>query len=109
MPFSKIKANIAEVLKSEGYIASWSAEEPEEGKVGKRLVVELKYGQNRERSLAGIKRVSKPGLRVYAKSEELPRVLGGLGVAIISTSQGLLTDRQARKRSVGGEVLAFVW
>ena len=110
MPFSKIKANIAEVLKAEGYIASWSAEEPEEeGAVGKRLVVELKYGQNRERSLAGIKRVSKPGLRVYAKSDELPRVLGGLGVAIISTSQGLLTDRQARKRSVGGEVLAFVW
>jgi len=109
MPFSKIKANIAEVLKAEGYIASWSAEEPEEGAVGKRLVVELKYGQNRERSLAGIKRVSKPGLRVYAKSDELPRVLGGLGVAIISTSQGLLTDRQAPKRSVGGEVLAFVW
>ena len=109
MPFSKIKANIAEVLKAEGYIASWSAEEPEEGAVGKRLVVELKYGHNRERSLAGIKRVSKPGLRVYAKSDELPRVLGGLGVAIISTSQGLLTDRQARKRSVGGEVLAFVW
>jgi small subunit ribosomal protein S8 len=109
MPYSKIKANIAEVLKSEGYIASWSVEEPEEGSVGKRLVVELKYGQNRERSLAGIKRVSKPGLRVYAKSDQLPRVLGGLGVAIISTSQGLLTDRQARKRSVGGEVLAFVW
>jgi small subunit ribosomal protein S8 len=109
MPFSKIKANIAEVLKAEGYIASWSAEEPEEGAVGRRLVVELKYGQNRERSLAGIKRVSKPGLRVYAKADELPRVLGGLGVAIISTSQGLLTDKQARKRSVGGEVLAFVW
>jgi small subunit ribosomal protein S8 len=109
MPYSKIKANIAEVLKSEGYIANWSVEEPEEGAVGKRLVVELKYGQSRERSLAGIKRVSKPGLRVYAKSDGLPRVLGGLGVAIISTSQGLLTDRQARKRSVGGEVLAFVW
>jgi small subunit ribosomal protein S8 len=109
MPYSKIKANIAEVLKAEGYISSWSAEESEEGIVGKRLVLELKYGQNRERSLAGIKRVSKPGLRVYAKSDELPRVLGGLGVAIISTSQGLLTDRQARKRSVGGEVLAFVW
>ena len=90
-------------------VASWSAEDPAEGEVGKRLVVELKYGQNRERSLAGIKRVSKPGLRVYAKSDGLPRVLGGLGVAIISTSQGLLTDRQARKRSVGGEVLAFVW
>jgi small subunit ribosomal protein S8 len=109
MPYSKIKANIAEVLKAEGYIASWAAEEPPEGEVGRRLVVELKYGSNRERSLAGIKRVSKPGLRVYAKSDELPRVLGGLGVAIISTSQGLLTDRQARKRSVGGEVLAFVW
>jgi small subunit ribosomal protein S8 len=109
MPYSKIKANIAEVLKAEGYIAGWSVREPEEGSVGKRLVVDLKYGQNRERSLAGIKRVSKPGLRVYAKSSELPRVLGGLGVAIISTSQGLLTDRQARKRSVGGEVLAYVW
>jgi small subunit ribosomal protein S8 len=108
MPYSKIKANIAEVLKGEGYIAAWSVEDPEEI-VGKRLVVELKYGQNRERSLAGIRRVSKPGLRVYAKSPELPRVLGGLGVAIISTSQGLLTDRQARKRGVGGEVLAFVW
>jgi small subunit ribosomal protein S8 len=109
MPYSKLKANIAEVLKGEGYIAAWSVEQPEEGIVGKRLVVELKYGQNRERSLAGIRRVSKPGLRVYAKSPELPRVLGGLGVAIISTSQGLLTDRQARKRGVGGEVLAYVW
>mgnify|MGYP001199616880 CR=1 FL=1 len=109
MPYSKIKANIAEVLKSEGYIADWSVVEPERGSVGKQLVVELKYGQNRERSLAGIKRVSKPGLRVYAKANELPRVLGGLGVAIISTSQGLLTDRQARKRKIGGEVLAFVW
>ena len=109
MPYSKIKANVAEVLKSEGYIASWSVEEPAEGAIGKNLVVELKFGPSRERSLAGIKRVSKPGLRVYAKSTELPRVLGGLGVAIISTSQGLLTDRQARKRSVGGEVLAFVW
>lgn len=109
MPYSKIKANIAEVLKSEGYIATWSVEEPEEGRVGRRLALELKYGPSRERSLAGIKRVSKPGLRVYAKSNELPRVLGGLGVAIISTSQGLLTDRQARKRSVGGEVLAYVW
>jgi small subunit ribosomal protein S8 len=109
MPYSKIKANIAEVLKSEGYIASWLVEEPEEGAVGRKLIVELKYGQNRERSLAGLRRVSKPGLRVYAKSAELPRVLGGLGVAIVSTSQGLLTDRQARKRGVGGEVLAYVW
>jgi small subunit ribosomal protein S8 len=109
MPYSKIKANIAEVLKAEGYIASWAVEEPIEGAVGKVLAVELKYGPSRERSLAGIRRVSKPGLRVYAKAPELPRVLGGLGVAIISTSQGLLTDRQARKRNVGGEVLAWVW
>jgi small subunit ribosomal protein S8 len=109
MPYSKIKANIAEVLKAEGYVLSWAVEDPAAGAVGKTLVVELKYGGNRERSLAGIRRVSKPGLRVYAKAPELPRVLGGLGVAIISTSQGLLTDRQARKRGVGGEVLAYVW
>jgi small subunit ribosomal protein S8 len=109
MPYSKIKANIAEVLKSEGYISSWSVQEPAEGVVGKTLTVDLKYGPNRERSLAGIRRVSKPGLRVYVKAPELPRVLGGLGVAIVSTSQGLLTDRQARKRNVGGEVLAWVW
>jgi small subunit ribosomal protein S8 len=109
MPYSKIKANIAEVLKSEGYIATWAVQEPEEGTVGKTLILDLKYGNSRERSLAGIRRVSKPGLRVYAKAPDLPRVLGGLGVAIISTSQGLLTDRQARKRGVGGEVLAYVW
>ncbi|TML30043.1 MAG: 30S ribosomal protein S8 [Actinobacteria bacterium] len=109
MPYSKIKANIAEVLKAEGYIAAWAVQEPEEGEVGKSLIVDLKYGNSRERSLAGIRRVSKPGLRVYAKAPDLPRVLGGLGVAIISTSQGLLTDRQARKRGVGGEVLAYVW
>jgi small subunit ribosomal protein S8 len=109
MPYSRIKANVAEVLKAEGYISTWAVEEPAEGVIGKNLVIELKFGPNRERSLAGIRRVSKPGLRVYAKAPELPRVLGGLGVAIISTSQGLLTDRQARKRGVGGEVLAFVW
>lgn len=109
MPHSKLKANIAEVLKQEGYLADWRIEEPGEGEVSKKLILDLKFGANRERSLAGIRRVSKPGLRVYAKSTELPRVLGGLGVAIISTSHGLLTDRQARKRGVGGEVLAFVW
>jgi small subunit ribosomal protein S8 len=109
MPYSKIKANIAEVLKAEGYVSTWSVQEPDEGKVGRTLSIDLKYGPSRERSLAGIRRVSKPGLRVYAKAPELPRVLGGLGVAIISTSQGLLTDRQARKRGVGGEVLAYVW
>ena len=106
LPYSKLKANIAEILKSEGYIASIKVEE---AKVGKTLTIDLKFGPNRERSIAGIKRVSKPGLRVYAKSTELPRGLGGLGIAILSTSSGLLTDRQAAKKGVGGEVLAYVW
>jgi small subunit ribosomal protein S8 len=109
MPFSKLKAGVAEILQQEGYIASYTVVEPEEGQVGKTLVVTLKYGQNRERSIAGVRRISKPGLRVYAKSTGLPKVLGGLGVAIISTSQGLLTDRQANHKGVGGEVLAYVW
>ena len=106
MPYSKIKSRIAEILQQEGYIASWRVEDAE---VGKNLVVSLKYGPTRERSIAGLKRVSKPGLRVYAKSTNLPRVLGGLGVAIISTSAGLRTDRQAAREGVGGEVLAYVW
>ena len=106
MPNSKIKAGIAEILKQEGYIAGWRVEEAE---VGKTLTLDLKFGPSRERSIAGVRRVSKPGLRVYAKSTSLPRVLGGLGVAIISTSSGLLTDRQAAKKGVGGEVLAYVW
>ena len=109
MPYSKIKTHIAEILQQEGYVAGWHVDEPAEGVVGKTLVVELKYGPNRERTIAGVKRISKPGLRVYAKAGNLPRVLGGLGVAIISTSTGLLTDRQAAKRGVGGEVLAYVW
>jgi small subunit ribosomal protein S8 len=106
MPYSKMKAGIAEILKNEGYIASWDSRD---AAVGKDLVLSLKYGPSRERSIAGVRRVSKPGLRVYAKSTALPRVLGGLGVAIISTSTGLLTDRQASKKGVGGEVLAYVW
>jgi len=106
MPHSKIKSHIAEILQQEGYIASWRVEDAE---VGKNLVITLKYGNSRERSIAGIKRVSKPGLRVYAKKDGLPKVLGGLGVAIISTSGGLMTDRQAKKSGVGGEVLAYVW
>ncbi|MGL5828490.1 MAG: 30S ribosomal protein S8 [Angustibacter sp.] len=106
MPFSKLKSRIAEILKAEGYISSWEVTDAE---VGKKLVIELKYGPSRERSIAGIRRVSKPGLRVYAKSTNLPRVLGGLGVAILSTSSGLLTDRQAAQQGVGGEVLAYVW
>jgi small subunit ribosomal protein S8 len=110
MPHSKIKSHIAEILQQEGYIAGWRVADVErDGSVFRELIVDLKYGPNRERSIAGLRRVSKPGLRVYAKSTALPRVLGGLGVAIISTSSGLLTDRQAAKRRVGGEVLAYVW
>ena len=106
MPYSKIKANIAKILEEQGYIAGSSVADAE---VGKTLTLNLKYGPNRERSLAGVRRVSKPGLRVYAKSTNLPKVLGGLGVAILSTSSGLLTDREAEKKGVGGEVVAFVW
>jgi small subunit ribosomal protein S8 len=119
MPYSKLKAGVAEILQQEGYITSWKVEEAADSSgegtggavqtVGKVLELTLKYGQNRERSIAGIRRISKPGLRVYAKHTGLPKVLGGLGVAIISTSQGLLTDRQANKKGVGGEVLAYVW
>lgn len=106
MPYSKLKSRVADILRSEGYIGGWRVEEAE---VGSTLVLDLKFGPARERSIAGLRRVSKPGLRVYAKSTNLPRVLGGLGVAILSTSSGLLTDRQAAKQGVGGEVLAYVW
>jgi small subunit ribosomal protein S8 len=106
MPHSKLKAGVAQILKEQGYIAGWSVED---ATVGKTLTLDLKFGPNRERSIAGIRRVSKPGLRVYAKSTSLPRVLGGLGIAIISTSNGLMTDRQCAKKGVGGEVLAYVW
>ena len=106
MPYSRLKEGIAAILQQEGYVAGFHVDEAE---VGKNLVLELKFGPSRERSIAGLRRVSKPGLRVYAKSTALPRVLGGLGVAILSTSSGLLTDRQAAKQGVGGEVLAYVW
>lgn len=106
MPYSTIKAHIAEILQQEGYISGWDVADAD---VGKKLEIALKFGPSRERSIAGLKRVSKPGLRVYAKKDRLPRVLGGLGIAIISTSGGLMTDRQAVKRGVGGEVLAYVW
>lgn len=113
MPYSKLKAGVAEILQQEGYITSWKVSDNTDAKgepaVGKTLTIELKYGRSRERSIAGVRRISKPGLRVYAKSTGLPKVLGGLGVAIISTSTGLLTDRQAHKKGVGGEVLAYVW
>lgn len=105
-PYSKLKRAIADILKREGYVAE-VGEEP--ARVGKNLVIDLKYGPQRERAIQGIKRVSKPGLRVYAKSTELPSVLGGLGIAILSTSSGMLTDREAKAKGVGGEVLAYVW
>ena len=108
MPSSSVKVRIAEILKQEGYIAGFKVESNAAG-FGKTLTLDLKFGSNRERSIAGLRRVSKPGLRVYAKSTALPKVLGGLGVAIISTSSGLLTDKQASKQGVGGEVLAYVW
>jgi small subunit ribosomal protein S8 len=106
LPSSKLKKNIAAMLQQEGYIAGF---EETDARVGKTLTITLKYGASRERAIAGLKRVSKPGLRVYAKSTELPKVLGGLGVAILSTSNGLLTDRQAEQKGVGGEVIAYVW
>ena len=106
LPSSKLKSHLAEILKNEGYISAWKVED---ARVGQTLTIDLKYGPNRERSIVGIKRVSKPGLRVYAKSTEIPKVLGGLWVAILSTSSGLLTDKEATKKGVGGEVLAYVW
>ena len=105
-PFSKVKAEIAKILKSEGYIDKYAVEG--EG-IEKKLVVTLRYGANDEKVIKGIKRISKPGLRVYAKGDQLPKVLNGLGVAIISTSEGMMTDRDARKKHVGGEVIAYVW
>jgi small subunit ribosomal protein S8 len=109
MPHSKIKVGIADILTAQGYIAGYEVIEPGEGEVGKTLKLTLKYGNSRERAIAGVRRISKPGLRVYAKSTALPKVLGGMGIAIISTSQGLLTDKEAKFKSVGGEVLAYVW
>ncbi|MDO5747771.1 MAG: 30S ribosomal protein S8 [Actinomycetaceae bacterium] len=106
MPYSKLKYAIAQILKREGYIGDI---EVADARVGKTLTMILKYGKKRECAITGLKRVSKPGLRVYAKSTKLPSVMGGLGVAILSTSSGLLTDREAADKGVGGEVLAYVW
>jgi small subunit ribosomal protein S8 len=108
MPSSKQKVALAEILRKEGYIAGYSVGEASTGP-GQRLTIQLKYTPDRARTITGLRRVSKPGLRVYTKAEAVPRVLGGLGVAVLSTSQGLMTDREARKRRVGGEVLCFVW
>jgi small subunit ribosomal protein S8 len=106
MPASTIKQRVADILTREGYVDGYDVEG--EG-VKKEIVVRLKYGPNRERTITGIRRISKPGKRVYVGRDGIPRVLGGLGIAILSTSHGVLTDRQARKEGVGGEVLAYVW
>lgn len=106
VPSSKIKVGIADILKREGYVREFAVERGDPGPV---LRIQLKYGPNRERTISGLKRISKPGLRVYAQRDSIPRVLGGLGIAIISTSGGLVTDKQAMKARVGGEVLAYVW
>jgi small subunit ribosomal protein S8 len=108
MPSSKVKEALAELLKSEGYIEDFEASDNPD-RPGRTLFVTMKYSPERARIISGIKRVSKPGLRVYSKSDTIPRVLGGLGVAVLSTSQGLMTDREARRRHMGGEILCFVW
>lgn len=106
MPASAVKVEIAKILTEEGYIKGYDV-----GKAGFQevLSIKLKYGDDKKRAITGLKRISKPGLRVYAKLEEVPKVLGGLGIAILSTSQGLLTDKTARQKHTGGEVLCFVW
>ena len=106
MPSSKMKETIASILKEEGYISDYSIEKND---VQNILTLTLKYGKNKERVITGLKRISKPGLRVYSKAEELPTVLNGLGIAIISTSKGIMTDKEARNNSLGGEVIAYVW
>jgi len=108
MPSSKLKEEIARILAEEGYIRGYHVVEPGELPY-KTLVVELKYGRSRERVLNGLKRVSKPGRRIYASKDRLPRVLGGLGTAILSTSRGVITSRTAEREGVGGEVICFVW
>ncbi|HEX9236597.1 MAG TPA: 30S ribosomal protein S8 [Actinomycetota bacterium] len=106
MPSSSLRERVAEVLAQEGFVAGSSVEG--EGKA-RTLTIRLKYGPNREKTISGLKRISTPGRRVYAGRTELPRVLGGLGIAILSTSHGIVTDRQAKKLGVGGEVIAYVW
>ena len=106
VPASKIKLEIARILKETGFIADYKVQKNDVQDV---IILSLKYGDNKERVITGLKRISKPGLRVYSKAEELPRVLNGLGIAIISTSKGLMVDREARKQSLGGEVVAYIW
>ena len=106
VPSSKLKLEIVKILKAEGYITDYKVEK---GQVQDNIVITLKYGKNKERVISGLKRISKPGLRVYAKDEEIPTVLNGLGISIVSTSKGIMTGKEARKENLGGEVLAYVW
>ena len=108
MPSSKVKVALARILVSEGYIEDFAVEDESE-RPGTKLRIVMKYTSERERTISGLRRVSKPGLRVYTKAADVPRVLGGMGIAILSTNQGLMTDREARQRRVGGEVLCQVW
>ncbi|HWD95119.1 MAG TPA: 30S ribosomal protein S8 [Acidimicrobiales bacterium] len=108
MPSSKLKESLAKVLQKEGFIASYTVTQ-DPSKPGATLEIVLKYSEDRKKTIIGIKRVSKPGLRIYKKCDEMPKVLGGVGVAVVSTSHGLMTDRQARKAKLGGEVLCYVW
>ena len=108
MPASKLKESLAVVLQKEGYIEGFNVQS-DAGRPGRTLTIRMKYSPDRSRTISGLRRVSKPGLRVYTGADTLPRVLGGLGVAVLSTSHGLMTDREARRRRVGGEVLCFVW
>lgn len=106
VPSSNVKLRIVEILKSEGYIENYKVDKND---VQDNIVITLKYGNNKERVISGLKRISKPGLRVYAKAEEVPMVLNGLGISIVSTSKGIMTGKEARKQNLGGEVLAYVW
>ena len=110
VPSSKIKNEIARILKEEGFIKDYKIENSDENSsVQDTIVITLKYTDKKERVITGLKRISKPGLRVYAKNDEIPKILNGLGIAIISTSKGIMTDKQARKENIGGEVLAYIW
>ena len=106
VPASNLKLELARILKEEGFIKDYKVLDE---KVQGMIILTLKYGQNKERVITGLKRISKPGLRVYAKADEVPKVLNGLGIAVISTSKGVMTDKEARKQNIGGEVLAYIW
>ena len=106
VPSSKVKLEIVKILKDEGYIADYKTEQND---VQGNIIITLKYGKNKERVISGLKRISKPGLRVYAKAEEIPTVLNGLGISIVSTSKGIMTGKEAKKENLGGEVLAYIW